>query len=59
MRYGFVGAGAITAAIVEGLGSGVAAVRPPDGRAVLEDLTFRPGHVVISALDRVLARLRR
>jgi pyrroline-5-carboxylate reductase len=100
MRYGFVGAGALTAAIVAGLSSGVAeppevllsprgrgaelagrfpnvrvcggnqdvvdavsvvvlAVRPPDGRAVLDDLTFRPGHVVISALAGVgLASLR-
>jgi pyrroline-5-carboxylate reductase len=100
MRYGFVGAGAITVAIVEGLSSGVAeppdvllsprgrgaelagrfsnvrvcgsnqdvvddasvvvlAVRPPDGRAVLEDLTFRPDHVVISVLAGVtLASLR-
>jgi pyrroline-5-carboxylate reductase len=94
MRYGFVGVGAITVAIVEGLSSGVAeppevllsprgrgaelaerfpdvrvcgsnqdvvddasvvvlAVRPPDGRAVLQDLTFRPDHVVISALAGV------
>ncbi|HEV7647434.1 MAG TPA: NAD(P)-binding domain-containing protein [Actinophytocola sp.] len=100
MRYGFVGAGAITAAIVEGVSAGVAeppgillsprgrsaelagrfanvrvcgsnqdvvdgaaavvlAVRPPDGRAVLEELALRPGHVVISALAGVgLASLR-
>ena len=97
MRYGFVGAGAITVAIVEGLGAGVAevllsprgrgreladrfpgvrvcdsnqdvvddasvvvlAVRPPDGRAVLENLVFRPDQVVISVLAGVgLARLR-
>jgi pyrroline-5-carboxylate reductase len=100
--YGFVGAGEITAAIVEGLSADVAdppavflsprgrsvgrelasrfpnvqvcnsnqevlsnatsivlAVRPPVARAVLEDLSFRPGHVVISAMAGVrLDRLR-
>jgi pyrroline-5-carboxylate reductase len=94
--YGFVGAGAITKAIVEGLhantadpptvflsprnrnvahelssrfpnvqvcdsnqavlecaGSIVVAVRPQLGRAVLEELTFRSHHVVISVLAGV------
>ncbi|RSM67746.1 pyrroline-5-carboxylate reductase [Kibdelosporangium aridum] len=99
--YGFVGAGAITAAIVEGLSANVAeppavflsprsqsvgqelasrfrnvqvcgsnqevlasttsivlAVRPQIARDVLAELTFRPEHVVISALAGVkLAQL--
>jgi pyrroline-5-carboxylate reductase len=96
VSYGFIGAGAITAAIVEGLnlesvdppavflsprgravglelasrfptvrvcGSNqevlesaaaiVVAVRPPAGRAVLEELSFRPHHVVLSVLAGV------
>jgi pyrroline-5-carboxylate reductase len=94
--YGFVGAGEITAAIVQGLSADVAApptiflsprghavgralagrfpnvrvcgsndevlenasavvlaVRPPDARAVLRELTFQPEHVLISALAGV------
>lgn len=101
MAYGFVGTGAITAAIVEGLSANVAdppaiflsprsqsvsqelasrfpnvqvcesnqdvlakatsivlAVRPPMARDVLTELTFRPEHVVISALTGItLAQL--
>lgn len=93
LSYGFVGAGAITAAIVEGLGADapavflsprsrsvgqelaarfpnvrvcdsnqdvldsataiVLAVRPQLAREVLADLSFRPQHVVISALAGV------
>lgn len=95
-QYGFVGAGAITAAIVEGLHANgaeppavflsprgrsvgrdlagrfpnvrvcdsnqqvleqatsiVVAVRPPQARAVLTELSFRPQHVVISAMAGV------
>jgi pyrroline-5-carboxylate reductase len=94
--YGFVGAGEITAAIVQGLSAGVAdppavflsprgrrvgrelasrfpnvqvcdsnqdvlwnatsivlAVRPQVARAVIEELSFRPQHVVISAMAGV------
>ncbi|ANN17770.1 pyrroline-5-carboxylate reductase [Amycolatopsis orientalis] len=102
MHYGFVGAGEITAAIVEGLSKDITdpptiflsprsrsvgqelsarfpnvhvrdsnqavldsattivlAVRPPIAEEVLRDLTFRPDHVLISALAGVpLARLR-
>ena len=102
MRYGFVGAGEITAAIVTGMSAGVdeppevnlsprgravgrelaerfpnvrvcvsnpavveradviiIAVRPPDAREVLSELSFRPEQVVISALAGVsLDRLR-
>ncbi|MEV6912953.1 NAD(P)-binding domain-containing protein [Amycolatopsis sp. NPDC051071] len=102
MEYGFVGAGEITAAIVEGLSKDVTdppsiflsprgrsvgqelsdrfdnvkvcdsnqavldhattivlAVRPPIAKEVLTDLTFRPEHVLISALAGVhLAQLR-
>jgi len=102
MRYGFVGAGELTAAVVEGLSAEVAdppaiflsprgrdigralaarfpnvrvcdsnqdvlehatvvvlAVRPPQAEAVLAELSFRPEHVVVSALAGVrLAWLR-
>ncbi|MGW4128657.1 MULTISPECIES: NAD(P)-binding domain-containing protein [Amycolatopsis] len=102
MDYGFIGAGEITAAIVEGLSKDVTdppriflsprsrsvgqelsarfanvevrdsnqavvdsastiilAVRPPIAEEVLRDLTFRPEHVLISALAGVpLDRLR-
>ncbi|WP_410657601.1 NAD(P)-binding domain-containing protein [Amycolatopsis sp. lyj-112] len=102
MNYGFVGAGEITAAIVEGLSKDVTdapsiflsprsrsvgqeladrfpnvkvcagnqevldnatsivlAVRPPIAQEVLADLTFRPEHVLISALAGArLAQLR-
>jgi pyrroline-5-carboxylate reductase len=47
------------AAVVEQAGVIVLAVRPPDGREVLSELTFRPEQVVISALAGVsLATLR-
>ncbi|HET6291536.1 MAG TPA: NAD(P)-binding domain-containing protein [Amycolatopsis sp.] len=102
MEYGFIGAGEITAAIVEGLSKDIAdppsislsprsrsvgqelsarfanvevrdsnqnvvdsattiilAVRPPLAEEVLQGLTFRPDHVLISALAGVpLDRLR-
>ncbi|SDM46852.1 NAD(P)-binding domain-containing protein [Allokutzneria albata] len=100
--YGFVGAGELTTAIVEGLSAGVAepppvflsprsrsvgqelasrfpnvrvcrsnqdvldsassivlAVRPPSAQDVLQDLLFRPEHVLLSALSGVrLEQLR-